>query len=133
MRSLLLASVVALAGLAQAQNCGTLAVASSSTSVTISLTGSTANAFAFAVIGDTEGSTPITFGTTTITLGLASPFIPVPLNRTDANGDASLVIPIRAALPQQMNLFAQGLTLSLSLRPFGLTGCVSNVVPFTVG
>lgn len=137
MRSLLLTTSLLLAGLAHAQNCGTLAVTGAGTAGTtldFSLTGATANSFAVVFVGENTGSTPIRLGMgTTLTIGLATPFFPLPLGRTDANGDVArqFTVPTRATTQHAVN--GQAATFTLTWRPFSLGGCTSNVVPFNVG
>lgn len=137
MRSVLLASVLALAPIAAAQSsCGTLAITGSGaagTTLDIGLTGATANAFALVFVGENTGTTAIRLGPIRLDLGLATPFFPVPLGRTDANGDASQSFTVPNAVMQQYALNAQAATVTLSIFPFRFSGCTSNVVPFTIG
>ena len=137
MRSLLLTSLFALAGMLPAQNCGTLAITGSGaagTQLGIGVTGATANAIAFVIVGQTTGTTtlPLPMGGSLV-LGLASPFLPLPIGRTDANGDVSLQITVPAAVTQQIALNAQAAAIGFSFMPFSITGCTSNVVAFTIG
>ncbi|GAB4140286.1 MAG: hypothetical protein Fur0037_06740 [Planctomycetota bacterium] len=136
MRKLLVPAILALAGLVQAQ-CGTLAVngpGTPGTTLDIALTGATPNGFAILFAGPTTGATPIHLGLSTLTIGLEAPFLAAPMGPTDANGDASLSVPIpQVTIPQQITLHAQAATISFSMRPFSISGCTSNVATFTIG
>lgn len=148
LHSLLLAcSAVAFAATAGAQ-CATLAVTGGApgTVLTITIDGTGANKFAAVVVGDTTGSSSIPLGPLgTINLGLAEPFVPLPIGFTDANGDAVLSFPVPADFPA-FDLFAQGITLGLpSIGPggggpggggppsLGLIICTTDVVAFSIG
>jgi hypothetical protein len=137
MRSILFAAALVLGGLASAQSCGTLAVTGTGapgTTLDIGLTGATANSLVLVFVGENTGSTPIRLGMgTTLTIGLARPFVPVPLGRTDGNGDLSRTFTVPTRIPQQFSLNGQAATLTITWRPFSLGGCTSNVVPFTIG
>lgn len=137
MRTLFLASILTLAGLAQAQNCGTLTITGSGaagTQVGVALTAAAANAFAVVFVGENAGATtlPLPMGAS-LSLGLAEPFFPVPLGRTDGNGDASLQVTVPSFISQQYALHAQAAAIGITWMPFGITGCTSNVVPLTIG
>jgi hypothetical protein len=143
LRSLLLASMFAATAAAQ---CATLSVTGTGapgTALVFTIDGTTANAFAFVAIGDTQGSTSIQFGPLgTLSLGLAVPFVPVPVGPTDSNGDASLTINVPAQFPGSLDLFAQGITIGFTPPSGPPTGpgipslfsfCSTNVVAFHVG
>jgi hypothetical protein len=141
LRSLLFSCLFAATAAAQ---CATLSVTGTGapgTTLTISIDGTAANAIAFVAIGETQGSTSIPLGPLgTLDLGLAMPFIPVPVGLTDASGDASLAIAVPAQFPGGLDLFAQGITLAFTFTPptgpgfpFSLTSCTTNVVGFHVG
>jgi hypothetical protein len=137
MRNLLLVSILALAGVAQAQTCGTLAITGAGTAGTqldVALTGATARGFAFVVVGETTGTTTVQLpGGGSFTLGLDTPFIPVPFGRTDTTGAVSRSITVPSFLTTQYNVNAQALTFSVAFMPFAINACTSNVVAFTVG
>ena len=143
LRTLLLASTFAAAAAAQ---CATLAVTGTGapgTALTISIDGTTANAIAFVAIGDTQGSTSIPLGPLgTLDLGLAMPFVPVPVGMTNASGDASLTINVPTGFVGGVDVFGQGITIGFNI-PSGPPGpgfpnnlfslCTTNVVGFHVG
>jgi hypothetical protein len=135
------AGILLLAAAAQAQ-CSTLTATGTGapgTSVTFALDGTDAHAFAFLVIGDTQGTTTINLGPIgTLTLGLAAPFAPLPIGLTDASGDISRAIPVPSAFPASLDLFAQGVTIGFSFvvgppPSVSFSLCASNVVGFHVG
>ena len=137
MRSLFIAGLFALAGVASAQSCGSLAVTGSGapgTSLQIAVSGAHTGDFVILVIGDTLGTTsvPLPMGGALV-LGLATPFLPAPMGVADAAGAASLTIPLPAMLPAPTSLHAQAAQIGISLMPFGLTACASNVADFTIG
>jgi hypothetical protein len=143
-KSLLVASLGLFATAASAQ-CSTLAITGTGlpgTTLQVDLTGSTAAAIAFVVIGETQGSTTITLGSAgSLTLGLDGPFLPVPLGMTSATGAVSRGFPVPSAATVGVDGFGQGLTLSFSFTPptgggmptFGFSTCTSNVAPFHFG
>jgi hypothetical protein len=137
MRSLFLATALLLAGVSQAQSCGTLAITGSGaagTQLTVALTGATANGYALLAVAENTGTTTIQLPMNgSLTLGLATPIIPLPLARTDANGDGSITFTVPSRLTTATNLNGQAVTLALSLHPFGISACASNVVAFAVG
>lgn len=137
MRSLLLASILLTAGVASAQSCGTLAITGSGapgTTLDVSLTGSTADSYAWVFVGPNTGSTSIGVGPLfSLTLDLDPPFFPVFLGMTDGSGDASRQITVPGGIPQQINLNAQAATFTLARMPFGISVCTSNTVAFTIG
>lgn len=135
MRILLGIAVLALSTFATAQ-CGTLAVTgpgTAGTTLTVAVSGTNAGNLVALVAGQTTGTTAIAFGPLNLTLGLAQPFFPVPIGIADANGDVSVSFTVPSQITQQVALNAQAATLGLTLRPFALTACASNVVAFTIG
>jgi hypothetical protein len=133
MKSLFITALLALASFVPAQ-CGTLAITGGapSTTLQINLSGAAANSFALLAVGSTLGSTTVPLPGGSLVLGLASPFIPVPLGPTGTAGTASLAIPLPAQLPQ-INLHAQGVVVGFTMQPFGISACGTNVVSFTIG
>jgi hypothetical protein len=113
------------------------------TDVVFSLTGAEPRAFAMLVVGDAEGEFSITIGVLgTLELGLAAPFVPVPMGFTDGNGDASHTLRIPPHWPHSLDLFAQGFSARLVVEPpsgppsgppVSLSFCTSDVEPFHVG
>lgn len=135
MRTLILASFLALAGTASAQ-CGTLTITGPGTAgstLDVAVAGTSAGGFVAVMVGETAGSTTINVGPLNLTLGLDMPFFPVPLGRADGNGDVSRSFTIPGAVNQQIALNGQAATLLLSIFPFSLSTCATNVVAFTVG
>jgi hypothetical protein len=135
MRSLFLASILALAGTASAQ-CGTLAftgAGTAGTALTVDVTGTTAGGLVVVFVGETTGSTTLDLGPLSLTLGLDQPFFPVPLGRADSNGAVSRTIDVPAQLTTAIPLQAQHATFTLSLFPFNLGGCAGNVAGFSIG
>ena len=136
MRTLFLASALALAGLAQAQSCGTLAITgngAAGTTLTIAVTGATPHSLAILFVSENTGSTPIRLPGSTLTIDLATPILPLPFARTDANGDGSRSFTVPSRLTTAHAVNGQVGTFTLSFRPFSLTGCTSNVAGFTIG
>lgn len=139
-RSLLLASTIVCFAAAATAQCAALSVTGSGapgTAVTLTIDGTAAHAFAFVAIGDTQGTTSIPLGPLgTLDLGLAFPFIPVPVGLTDAAGDASLTINVPTQFTGSLDLFGQGVTIGFSFSPPTpptFTLCATNVVAFHVG
>lgn len=135
MRTLLIASILSLASVASAQ-CGTLAITgagTAGTTLSIAVTGTAPSGLVALVVGQTTGTTAINLGPLSLTLGLAQPFLPVPLGRADANGDVSVSFTIPNGVSQQIQLNAQSATFGFTMRPFSITACASNVVAFTIG
>jgi hypothetical protein len=130
-----LAAAALLAAAVPAQSCGTLTVQGGAPGTTfdLALAGATADAFAFVFVGTTLGATTIPLPASSLTLGLAAPFVPVPLGATDGQGNAALQVQVPAQVPQQISLHAQAATIAFSLRPFSLSACASNVASFTIG
>lgn len=135
MRTSFVASVLCLASIATAQ-CGTLAVTgpgTAGTTLTVAVSGTTANGMVALVVGQTTGTTPINLGPLNLTLGLAQPFFPVPIGTADASGNVSVSFQVPSQVTQQVALNGQAVTFGLTLRPFALSACASNVVAFTIG
>jgi hypothetical protein len=138
-KSIVAACLGLLAANASAQTCATMTVAGTGapgTSLTFNFDGQASGAFAFLAVGATQGTTSIPFGPLgTLTLGLDSPFLSLPLGMTDASGDVSVSIPVPNGFPASLDLFAQGVTAELTFTPpiIGLTFCTSNVVGFHIG
>lgn len=126
----------ALAATASAQSCSTLAVTGTGapgTNLTFTLTGQPTGSFGLLFIGDTTGSTSLPFGNlATLELGLAQPFIPVPLMTRPTGTSLTIRVPNQVT---SMSLFAQGTGVSLDIAGTTptLSFCTSNVVPFSVG
>ncbi len=138
MRTLLLASILSTSGFVAAQSCGTLAftgTGAAGTSLGISVTGATAGGLVALGVSQNTGTTTINVGPLglNLTLGLDSPIIPVPLGRADSSGNVSRSIAIPSGLNQQIALQGQAVTITLSLFPFSLTACASNVAAFSIG
>jgi hypothetical protein len=136
MHRLTIAALLALASLASAQDCGVLAITgsgASGTSLQVDVSGATANGFALIVVGETLGSTsvPLPLGGS-LSLGLATPYFPIPVGVVDAAGAATLSVPIPDLMGYQISLNAQAVVISIAI-PFGLNACASNVVGFTIG
>lgn len=129
-----------LAANASAQ-CSTLTVTGTGapgTSLTFDLNGTDVHAFALLAVGQTQGTTTIQLGPLgSLTLGLATPFIPLPLGFTNASGDISRSISIPSSATYGFDLFGQGVTALYSFQPtspyISVTFCASNVVGFHVG
>ena len=129
-----------LAANASAQ-CSTLAITGTGapgTSLTFDLNGTDSHALALLAVGETQGTTTIQLGPLgSLTLGLATPFIPVPLGFTNTSGDISRTINIPSSATFGVDLFGQGVTAAYAFSPtaphFSVTFCTSNVVGFHVG
>ena len=144
-KSLLATCLGLLAANASAQSCATLSVSGTGapgTTLTFNLDGQASGAFAFLAVGMTQGTTSIPFGPLgTLTLGLASPLLTLPLGPTNASGDASVSIAVPNGITLGLDLFGQGVTAELTFTPpspptppvIGLTFCTSNVVGFHFG
>lgn len=138
MRTLFLATILTVAGAASAQTCGTLAftgTGAAGTTLGIAVTGATAGGFVTLGVSQNTGTTPINVGWLglNLTLGLDSPIIPLPLGRANSSGDITRSLNIPAGLGQQFALQGQAVTITLSIFPFNLTACASNVAPFSIG
>ncbi|HEU4419885.1 MAG TPA: hypothetical protein VFT55_13215 [Planctomycetota bacterium] len=138
-KTLVAACLGLLAANASAQSCATLTVAGTGapgTTLTFDFDGQASGAFAFLAVGATQGTTSIPFGPFgTLTLGLASPFLSLPIGITNASGDVSLAVPVPNGFPASLDLFAQGVTAELTFTPptIALTFCTSNVAGFHIG
>jgi hypothetical protein len=136
MKNLTIAALLALASFVPAQACGTLAVTGTglpSTTLTIGVSGAQSNSIALAVIGTTLGTTTVQLPmSSSLVLGLASPFLPLPIGMVNAAGTASVSIPLPANIPQ-LSLHGQGVVVGFTMNPFSLNACASNVVSFTIG
>jgi hypothetical protein len=140
MRSLPLALVATVAICASAfSQCSTLTVAGSinaGQTVTVDVTGAPADAMTFVVIGD-AGTTTLPFGGGT-TLGVASPFLPVPIGVADAAGHVALSVDIPASIPagaiQDYTFTVQAVSLSFVTSPIpSFSLCVSNTASLVSG
>ena len=133
LRNTLLAAA-ALAGAASAQ-CATITAANNAGQVTIDLDGTAPMAFAWIVLGDTQGTTPVNLGSlASFDLGLAAPFYPAPAGLTDMDGDASLSFSVPSTAPTG-TYYVQGLTIGFDIVPgtgLGLDVCVSDVASLTL-
>ena len=118
--------------------CSTLTVSGSlnpGQTITISVTGATPDAPAFLVAGTDAGTTTIG----TLTLGVAVPFIILPLGVTDSTGAVSVSVAVPADLPQDVipndTLVLQAVTLGFSIAVFPpvLDFCVSNTANLVSG
>jgi hypothetical protein len=139
-RSLLAISAGLFASVASAQSCASLSITGTGapgTSVTFAVDGTAAGAIAALAISDAAGTTAINLGPLgSLTLGVASPFIPLPLGMTDANGDISRTIQIPNGNIPGVDLVGQGVTIAFTLNGPGLptlTFCTTNVVSFHLG
>lgn len=144
-KSLVAVCVGLLAATASAQSCATLTVSGTGapgTTLQFNLDGQASGAFAFLAVGMTQGTTSIPLGPLgTLTLGLASPLLTLPLGMTNASGDASVSVPVPNGFPVSLDMFAQGLTAELTITPpspptppsISLSFCTSNVVGFHIG
>lgn len=104
------------------------------TCVSFDLNGAPAKVPAFLLIAHEAGSTDIGFGSLgQLSLGVRPPWFLLPLGWTDAEGGASLDVPLPPWSLPPMEFFAQTSTLELQFPPLSLVFCTSNVVPFTVG
>ena len=125
------------AATASAQNCSTLAVSGGSpgSQLTIAVSGAPANTPTIVLLSQSTGSTviPTPFGT--LSLGLASPFSPLPLGTTDANGDASISFQVPAQAAMCVMLYGQALSIEFDITvvPPTLSFCTSNVAPIALG
>lgn len=143
-KSLLVASLALLSNALSAQ-CSTLAITGTGlpgTTLQVDLTGSTASAITFLVIGETQGSTTITLGSAgSLVLGLDEPFFPVPLGMASATGAVSRGFAVPSTATVGVDGFGQGLSLAFTfalptgggMPTFGFSTCTSNVAPFHFG
>lgn len=139
LKSLLFSLAVATFASGASAQCGTLTATgtgAAGTTLTLDLTGSTADSGALLAVGTTLGSTSFQFGPLgTLTFGLQSPFALLPLGMTDSNGDATLSINVPIELTQSVSLHGQAVTTDLVIgrgRPT-FNFCVSNTAAFTLG
>ncbi|HZT56908.1 MAG TPA: hypothetical protein VFA35_11830 [Burkholderiaceae bacterium] len=133
MRFLLPAILLAAAAAVPAQSCS-LAVSGGApgSTLSISVRGAPMSLAAVAV-GQTAGSTVIDLGSLgSLTLGLATPFVPLPLGIIDASGSASVSIPVPSQLPA-LDLVMQGVTVGITMMPLTLSLCATNVASVHVG
>lgn len=132
--ALLATATLSLASFASAQ-CSTVTATNNAGEITIDLDGSDAMRFAFIVLGDTLGNTPVSIGNlVSFDLGLAAPFVPAPLGLTDMNGDASLTFTPPTTAPAG-TYYVQGLTAGFAIVPgtgISFDVCVSDVASFTL-
>ncbi len=143
-KSLLALSLGLLATSASAQ-CSALTVTGTGlpgTTLQVDVDGTTAGEMAFLLVGAAQGTTTLNLGMMgSLTLGLATPFLPLPLGMTNATGDVSRSFAVPSAATMGLDVFGQGLTIGFSFTPptgggmpsFGFSTCTSNVVPFHVG
>ena len=145
MRTLIaIVSALTLVSLAPAQDCATLSISQTNGDVSIELTtDGSEQALGIIALGMTEGNTSIDFGPLgSLELGLAMPFVPLPIGFTDMTGDVSRAFTVPPGLPA-LDLFAQGFTAELSIGlgdgtfplipMIGWSFCTSNVVPVQIG
>lgn len=119
--------------------CGTLTVTGSinlGQTITIDVSGAAAGSFVAIAAGD-AGSSTIHFGMTSITLGVASPFILVPIGMTDAAGHVSVSVTVPANLPASAihnhTFTVQALVGTFTMMPFGFSICTSNTATLVSG
>ena len=143
-KSIVAACLGLLAANATAQ-CATLTVTGTGapgTALQFQFDGTANPAFVLLLVGQTQGTTTVPLGPFgSLTLGLATPFIPVPLGFTDASGDVSRSINVPSATTLSLDLFAQGVSTAWVFTPpspptppsLSLTFCASNVAGFHLG
>ncbi|MCK5940606.1 MAG: hypothetical protein KAI24_01455 [Planctomycetes bacterium] len=131
----LAAAVCAFAGAASAQCSATVTATNNAGQVTIDLDGDAPMAFAFFVVGDTLGTTPINLGNfASFDLGLAAPFVPAPAGLTDINGDVSLSFAVPSTAPAG-TYYVQGVTVGFAFTPGtppSIDVCTSNVASLSI-
>ena len=142
--ALFVLSLAAVGGAVSAQQCATLAVTGTGapgTTMTFSIDGSAANAFAFLVVGQAQGTLAVDLGPIgSLTLGVLPDFI-LPLGMTNLAGDVSLAAEVPNVQVPGQDLFGQGVTLGFTLPTMPPTGipnlawtlCASNVLGFHFG
>lgn len=132
--SLLVASALTICGAASAQ-CASATATNNAGSLTLDLDGSAPMAFCIFVLGDTQGTTPVSIGSlASVDLGLAAPFVPVPAGLTDISGDASLTLQLPSVVPAG-SYYAQGLTVGFVFSPgtgISFDVCASTVASFVL-
>ena len=120
--------------------CATLAVTGTGapgTSLQFQFDGSANPALVILAVSQTQGTT--TYGP--ITLGLATPILPIPIGFANATGDVTRSISVPSTATLSLDLFAQGLSAAWTFTMpgpttpggFSVSFCASNVVPFHVG
>jgi hypothetical protein len=127
-------------GSAAAQSCSTLKVDGTGkpgTDLTFTLTGAAKQAPAILLVSPETGNLEIKLGPLgALSLGLALPIFPVAMARTDAQGDAKMVVKVPAGTIPLTTLYAQATTVGFSMTPPALPKlafCTSNVEKFSVG
>ncbi len=145
LRSLLSVALVASFAATASAQCATTTASNNAGEITLSFDGSAPMNFAFFVVGDTTGTTPVAIGSLlSFDLGLEGTFYPVPAGLTDLNGDASITFTAPSTLTG--TFYAQGLSIGLSFGGgggpggggggggggFGLSACVGDVASFTL-
>jgi hypothetical protein len=129
---------VSLCGLSFGQ-CSTLTVTGTvnpGETVAIDVTGATASSLTLLAAGTTAGSTTIMLPGEDLVLGLAQPFVILPIGVTDANGSLSLSVDVPADVPAvpDETLTLQAVTVSFSTGfPPSFTFCVSNTATLVSG
>lgn len=133
-------AALALSSFAAAQTCSDLTLGGSGApggTVTVDLTGATANAPTFLFIGTTTGSTSIPVGPLgTLDLGLEMPFGVFPAGSTDANGALSLSLNVPPGQIPQTTLYVQATSLGFRINRGGpptIGFCTSDVESVTIG
>lgn len=117
-----------------AQNCSTLSITADEETISLDLTGSSAEASTFLAVGDTLGATDFAFGPLGgFTLDLAAPFAILPMGATDADGNISTSFDLPTTLGFDLNAQAVSADLVLNIPPtpgelpITLEFCTSNV------
>ncbi len=108
------------------------------TSLEILYSGGAPRSLAWLAAGPQSGSTSIDIGPLgTLKLGLATPFVLLPVGRTDTSGNLSLKVMVPKGATTATELYAQMITskLTISREPvkLSLEFCTSNVVKVSVG
>lgn len=106
------------------------------TNLTLLITGTNANQFAFLLLGNAAGSSSLQLGPFgTLNFGLAQPWVPYYLGQTDAIGQAAVTVAIPLSLSASTALAGQGLTLGVEPGPISPTlhSGTTNVVLFRIG
>jgi hypothetical protein len=143
MRYLSLALIAALAISAPAlAQCSTLAVTgtiNAGQTVTVDVSGAPANSIVFIAVGD-AGNTSIPLpGGTTLSLGVAQPFLLLPLGMADASGHVALSAEVPANIPanliQNHTYTVQAISASFSFGPSmpSFSVCASNTASLVSG
>jgi hypothetical protein len=138
--ALALVAIVAISAPTLAQ-CSTLAITgtiNAGQTLSIDVSGAPANSIVFIAVGE-AGSTNLPFPGQTggLTLGVAQPFIILPIGMSDSTGHVALSVEIPANLPagviQDHTYTAQALSLSFSMMSPWLSFCVSNTTSLVSG